>query len=128
MARRILHVIQTAYRGTLEEQDDTTLWLVQALKGAGAEPHVLLCGSAVNYLARGQDASGLRFGDRAQTQPPAIEADLQRMSSKGIELRYVAEDALERGLEGNALVPGAAPVARAEVPRLFEKYEQVWQW
>src|SRR6185436_2241405 len=98
MPKRILQVIESAYRGTLEEQDDTVLWITHALQGAGGQFGVLLRGNAVNYAVRGQDASGLAFGAKRQTQPPRLEDDVAKLLGKGVEVAYVAEDAVERGL------------------------------
>ena len=47
------------------------VWITLAMRGAGAELDVLLTGDAVNYAARGQDASGRTLGTWRQTQPPA---------------------------------------------------------
>jgi hypothetical protein len=128
MSRKVLHVVEGAYRGTLEEQDDTVLWLVQALRGAGASGEVLLRGNAVNYLVPGQDASGLAFGMKKQTHPPAIPADVVRMLAKGITLHFVTEDAEERGLEPSALIQGPNAVRRSTLPELFAAHDQVWHW
>jgi hypothetical protein len=127
-AAKILSVVETAYRATLEEQDDPVLWLSQALRGAGASVHLLLRGAAVNYAVRGQDASGLRFGVRAQTQPPRIERDLLALRSKGASIHYVQEDLAARGLHPDELVPGLEPVRAEDLPRLFRGFDLVWHW
>jgi hypothetical protein len=124
----ILNVVEKAYRGTLEEQDDTVLWLTQALKGAGAETSVLLRGNAVNYLVRGQDASGLMFGARRQSQPPALVDDVARMVAKGIPVYFVIEDAEDRGLSPAELMGGAQGVPRAGLARLLSSHDRVWHW
>ena len=128
MGGKILNIVATAYRATLEEQDDTILWLTHALRGAGADVDVLLRGNAVNYAVKGQDASGLAFGERRQTQPPRIAEDVAKLIPKGVKVYLVADDLRERGLEGVELVPGIAAIARADLPRLFGEYAQVWHW
>ncbi len=99
MSKRILQVAEGAYRATIEEQDDTVVWFTQAIKGGGADVTVLLRGHAVNYAVKGQDASGLAFGDRKQTQPPDLSGDLVRMIAKGVNVYAVSDDLVARGLD-----------------------------
>lgn len=125
---KVLQVISSAYRATFEEQDDTVLWLTQAMKNAGGELDVLLTGNAVNYAVRGQDASGLSFGGWKQTQPPRIEDDLARMTTKGIAVYALADDLVERGLSDVTLVSGVRRIQRGDIARLMNGYDQVWRW
>lgn len=125
---KVLNIVESAYRGTLEEQDDTILWLTAAMKGANANVDVLLRGNAVNYAVKGQNAAGLKFGAAAQTQPPAISEDLAKLKAKGVQV-YVVEDALrERGISNDELIGGTGLVSRAGMAKLFGEYDQVWQW
>src|SRR5450432_7820 len=126
MADKVLAVLETAYRATLEEQDDPIIWLTHALRGAGADIHLLLRGAAVNYAVRGQDASGLRFGAREQTQPPRIERDLSSLAGKGASIYVVQEDVAERGLRPGELIPGLDYVTKDALPGLFGGFERVW--
>jgi hypothetical protein len=128
MAKRVLSIIATAYRATLEEQDDTILWLTHALRGAGAPVDVLLRGNATNYAVKSQDASGLAFGERRQTQPPRLGDDVAKLVAKGAHVFFVEEDVAERGIERSELVAGVEPVARAALPALAAAYDQVWHW
>jgi len=125
---KTLQIIRTAYRATIEEQDDTVVWITLAMRGAGAELDVLLTGDAVNYAVPAQDASGLAFGEWKQTQPPRIANDVAKLIEKGVGVSVVAEDARERGLEEAALVPGVRRVARTGMAELLSRYERVWQW
>lgn len=128
MARKILQIVESAYRGTLEEQDDTVIWLTHAMKAAGGDFDVLLRGNAVNYAVKGQDASGLAFGDRRQTQPPQIADDVLKLMDKGVAVYILEDDVAERGLEVNDLILGLKTVSRAGLPKLFTSYDQVWHW
>lgn len=125
---RILNIAESAYRGTIEEQDDTILWLTQALRNNGADIALLLRGHAVNYAVAGQDASGLRFGHWQAKHPPTPDRDLRQMLDKGMTIYLVTEDAEERGLQEGDLTPGLERISRAQLAELIEGYDQVWHW
>lgn len=125
---KTLNIVSTGYRATLEEQDDTVLWLLQALKGAGADVDVVLRNSAVSYAVAGQDAAGLAFGERRQTQPPRIGDDLGRIVSKGMRVYVVEDDLAERGIASEDMLPGMQLMRAAQLPRLIADYDNVWNW
>src|SRR5260221_6748534 len=60
----------------MEEQDDTILWLLAAMQGAGAEHTVVLRGNAVNYAVAGQGAPGLTIGGWKESHAPRMYHDL----------------------------------------------------
>lgn len=128
MAKRTLQIIDTPYRCTIEEQDDPAVWITHVMKEAGGDFGLLLRGSAVNYAVKGQDASGLRFGEKQQTQPPRIEGDIAKLVGKGVPVYVVEDDAIERGIEPGELVKGIQSVGRSGVAKLFDEYEQIWHW
>ncbi len=117
MAKKVLNIIESAYRGTLEEQDDTVIWLMHAMRGAGADLSVVLRGNAVNYVARGQDASGLAFGDRRQTNPPRLDEDVAKLAAKGVDVFVVEDDLAERGLERSDVIGGGEAAAAKRARR-----------
>ncbi|PTL79851.1 DsrE family protein [Vitiosangium sp. GDMCC 1.1324] len=128
MAKKILNVVDVAYRATLEEQDDPVLWLTHALKSSGADIAVLLRGAAVNYLVQAQDAAGLSFGGRAQTQPPQLSSEVSRLIEKGVAVHYLEEDVRERGIAPQELIAGALPLPRTQQAELLGAFDQVWKW
>jgi hypothetical protein len=125
---RALNIAESAYRGTLEEQDDTIVWITRAIKGAGGDVDMLLRGNAVNYGVKTQDASGLAFGAWRQTRPPRLAEDLAGAIEKGIAVFVVAEDLAERGLTPADLIAGTEAITRANIARLLGRYDQVWHW
>lgn len=125
---KALNIIETAYRATLEEQDDPVVWLTHAMTGAGADLDVLLRGNAVNYAVRGQDASGLAFGARRQKNAPQLADDIKGLIGKGVQVFVVEDDLAERGLDGEMLIDGLRPLPSSAVAQLVDGYDQVWHW
>lgn len=123
-----LQIINTAYRATTEEQDDTIVWLCHAMKGAGADLDVLLCGNAVNYVVSAQDAEGLSFGDWQQSEPPRLARDISSLIAKDVSVFLVEEDLRFRGIGDDEVVDGVQQIARSDVSELFDRYDQVWRW
>jgi sulfur transfer complex TusBCD TusB component (DsrH family) len=129
MAKKTLNIVECAYRASNEEQDDTVLWLLAAMRGAGAEPTVVLRGNAVCYALKAQDARGLEIGAWKQTQPPSIAEDLAALAGKrGVPMYVVEEDVAERGIERHELVDGVKPVSRAGVVKMFADHDRVFHW
>ena len=125
---KILSIVETAYRATIEEQDDTILWLNHMFKNSGADISVLLRANAVNYAVKGQNASGLAFGDSSMVHAPEIDKDVEKMIEKGVPLYLVDEDAKERGLSDGDLIGGIKKINRQDVPALIDQHDQVWHW
>jgi intracellular sulfur oxidation DsrE/DsrF family protein len=128
MAKRILSIVETGYRATIEEQDDTVVWFSHALKGAGADMTLLLRGNAVNYAVKRQDTSGLSFGARKQTRPPRLQDDLASLAKKGASILAVHEDVGRYGLKRDDLIPEVELVPKTRLQQLVEEHELVWWW
>jgi len=128
MSKKLLHIVESAYRATLEEQDDPVVWLCHALRGAGAELDLLLQGNAVAYGVRAQQVAPLQFGSRRQQHAPDLAGDLNALLAKRVACFYLEEDAAERGIDASDLVEGLVPVSRAKLPMLFAHYHQVHRW
>ncbi len=125
---RYLSVVEEPYRATVEEQDDTAVWFTHALRNAGAEVTLLLCGDAVNYAVPGQDARGLRFGAREVRTAPEIDRDVIALIGRGAAVYVVAEDLVERGLPEGGLIPEVQRVSRGDLARLFADHDRVLHW
>ncbi len=125
---KVLQVIQSAYRCTIEEQDDPVVWFIQVLETIGGDVDIVLRANAVNYAVKGQVVEGLSFGEWKQTFPAKLDEDLQQCLDKGIKVYAISEDISKRGIPEDKLLAGIEKISFKELPKLFENYEQVWHW
>jgi sulfur relay (sulfurtransferase) DsrF/TusC family protein len=129
MAKKTLNIIESAYRAVMEEQDDTILWLLAAMRGAGAEHTVVLRGNAVNYAVAGQGAPGLAVGGWKQTQAPRMDNDVIDLIKKHrIPVFVIEEDLAARGIERGELVPEVELLSSKMLPRHMAEYDLVSHW
>src|SRR4026209_841370 len=99
MAKKTLNIVESAYRAVMEEQDDTILWVLAAMQGAGAEHTVVLRANAVNYAVVGQVAPGMTIGKWNQTQAPKMDRDVADLIEKRkITVFVIEDDIAQRGI------------------------------
>jgi len=125
---KVLNIVETAYRATLEEQDDPVVWILHAMKGAGADHGVVLSGNAVNYAVMAQGVPPLMFGDKAQKHAPRLAEQVAGLIAKGIEVMVVRECLAARGIDEEELMDGLTMIKQAALPRIMNGYDQVWHW
>src|ERR1041385_5994448 len=129
MPKKTLNIIETAYRAVMEEQDDTILWLLAAMQGAGAEHTVVLRGNAVNYAVAGQGAPGLAIGGWKQTEAPRMDDDVvDLVRNRKIAVFVIEEDLTSRGIDRNQLVPDVELLSIKSLPKYMAEYDTVMHW
>ncbi len=128
MANKVLSIIDTAYRATLEEQDDTVVWFTHILRHSGADITILLTGNAVNYAVREQQPPALRFGTAAIAFPPCLDRDLQQASEASVKLVLVRDDADVRGIPATTLRPEVEQISREQLADFLNSFDLVWHW
>jgi sulfur transfer complex TusBCD TusB component (DsrH family) len=127
MTTKVLSVLSDGYRATVEEQDDTVLWFT-SMCAKDLDMAVLLESDAVNYPVRTENVADLILGGRKVADVPRLDRDVDALMTKGVTVSYLAEDLIARGIDESRLIDGVKPVARAELPALFEQFDQIWHW
>ena len=125
---KVLNIVETAYRATLEEQDDPVVWILHAMKGAGADHGVVLSGNAVNYAVMAQGVPPLMFGDKVQRHAPRIAEQVASLVAKGVQVMVVRECLSARGIDEEELMDGLTLVKQGALPKVMNGFDQVWHW
>lgn len=129
MAKKTLNIVETAYRAVMEEQDDTILWVLAAMQGAGADHTVVLRANAVSYAVAGQGAPGMSVGKWTQAQAPKMDRDVADLIEKRKMTVYViAEDLARRGIQKQELMSGIELLPMSALSGLCEAHQVVSLW
>jgi sulfur transfer complex TusBCD TusB component (DsrH family) len=129
MAKKTLNIVESAYRAVVEEQDDTILWVLAAMQGAGANHTVVLRGNAVNYAVAGQGAPALGVGEWKQTQTVRMDRDVADLVEKRkIPVFVIQEDLALRGIERSELIPQVQLLSVQALPQLMAEHPIVSHW
>lgn len=129
----VLQVLDQAFRTTVEEQDETILWLIQSmLTRSKLNPEnkidLLLSGHAVYYAFQKKPQPALSIGDWTQTQPADISRDITNLLKSGVEIMVVFEDLWERGLELIPLSDQIEIIKRKDLAKIYDRVDQIWHW
>lgn len=125
---KTLNIVSSGYRATIEEQDDTVVWVTHSLRNAGAQIDMLLRGAAVNYPVQGQAVAPIKFGGREQRHGPDVLAQVRDFVGNGSKIYAVQEDLDDRAIDRRDLLQEVEIVSRDDLPELLKSYDQVWHW
>ena len=125
---RYLSVIETPYRAVHEEQCDTGLWFTHALRNAEVGVGVLLRGNAVVYGIQHQQQPRLTLGMREVAVGPNGENEIRALMANRVTVYIVVDDAAERGIFKDDMIPGLQHLPRGWLGKLYDSYQRIIHW
>ena len=125
----LLCICDQGYRASVEEQDDTVVWMAHMLqKQDDTSATLLLRGSAVNYANKAQRSVPVTFGEWTQKQPADFPRDLSRFVGDGGRVFALAEDLDSHGLSEGDLVEGVQILSGQGIAALVIEHDHVSFW
>jgi hypothetical protein len=125
----LLCICDQGYRASVEEQDDTVIWLTHMLqKEENFQTALLLRGSAVNYANKAQKSVGVTFGSWVQQNPADFPRDIARYRAEGGRVQAVRADHNARGLSDADLIEGIQVIDKRQIAGLVSEFENVSFW
>jgi len=125
---KVLNIVSVGYRATLEEQDDTVIWLTHMLRRAGADVDLLLRASAAHYVVEGQQVSPLAMGGRAQRNAPDVHGQVRGLAELGVGIFILEEDLDRYGLQERPKLQQARVIGSGALPAFLISYDALWHW
>src|SRR3990170_3231203 len=120
---RLLNIVSSGYRAIVEEQDDTVVWITQAMRKAGADVDLLVRGAASNSPVKGQSVAPITLGGRVQRHAPDVHGQIRQLAEAGARILALSEDLDMRGIDRAALLDGVEIVRMDELPTLLTGYD-----
>ncbi|HET7876579.1 MAG TPA: DsrE family protein [Methylomirabilota bacterium] len=127
MPKKILSVLSHTEYGNLEDSD-IGLFASAFAPVAGQSLTLVLRENAVAYAVRGQDGSGIKIAGAVVQPGFLIESDLRSLGQSNIPVYAIREDLAERGIKPEEVIEGVKLVSRAELGRLVDQFDVVWNW
>jgi hypothetical protein len=124
-----LAVIETGFRGILEEQYGHIIWLNLATRGMKIPLDLLLCRSAARpALVNRLQLQSIPFSTGTQVFAPDYAGAIAAFLASGGRIFVVATDVMYECKAGRAFLPGVTPIDRAAAAELIASAGNVWFW
>ena len=125
---KILSIVSTAFRATLEENDDAALWLSLALVKEGAELSLLFRGNAVIYTLQRRNPNVVEVPELDLKTAWLPQTQVQTALELGVACYSVREDMLARGMDPTGVSAGVVCIAEPDVADLVQEHDSLWHW
>ncbi|MGW1193063.1 hypothetical protein [Streptomyces sp. NPDC002559] len=125
--RRVLCLIDRAYRGAVEAQFFHPLYGLIDLHGQFEQVDLALRGATVTMAVEEDDyRPSVRLGSTVLDTLPDYRGSVRDLVAEGFNVFVDAEALAELGVSEKQLVPGVTCIGQAELAARWPDYDHVW--